>query len=55
MKRVILPKRGKRLGNFNCPLLQNAQFMDEMKNHITVSLKHFDEENIRMNRLGGSY
>ena len=46
MKSVI-PQRGGGLWKFNCPFLQNAKFIEAMKNHITASVKNFDEENIR--------
>ena len=46
MKSVI-PQRGRGLWKFNCPFLQNAKFIEAMKNHITASVKSFDEENIR--------
>ena len=46
MKSFIL-SRGRGLWKFHCSLLHNAKFIEEMKNHVTDSLKNFDEENIR--------
>ena len=42
----VIPQSGGGLWKFNCSLLQNAKFIEEMKSHITTSIKNFDEENI---------
>ena len=47
----VIPSSGRGLWKWNCSL---PKFIEEMKNHITASLKNLDEKNIRMNRLSGS-
>ena len=39
----VVPSRISGLWKFNCFLLHNAKFKEEMKNHIAASLKNFDE------------
>ena len=43
----VILSRIRGLWKFNCSLLYNAKFIEELKNHTTVSLKNFDEEHIR--------
>ena len=48
LMKSVVPQGGRGLWKFNCSLLHNAKFIEEMTNHITVFFKKmFDEENIR--------
>ena len=49
--KCINPSKGRVLWKFNCSLLKNANFVEKMKNHISVSLKNFDTENITNEQL----
>ena len=51
LMKSVIPSRGGALWKFNCSLLHNAKFIEEVKNHITASLKNFYEENIRNEQI----
>ena len=51
LMKSFIPERGRRLWKFNCSLPHNVTFIEEMKNHLTASLKNFDEENIRNRQI----
>ena len=44
----VIPSSGRRLWKSNCSL---PKFIEEMKNHITASLKNLDEKNIRNEQI----
>ena len=47
----VIPSSGRGLWKLNCSLPHNAKFIEEMKNHITASLKNLDEKNIRNEQI----
>ena len=47
----VIPERGRGLWKFNCSLLHNAKFIEEMKNYITASLSNFDTEKMRKEQI----
>ena len=51
LMKSVIPSRGRGLWKLNCSLLNNAKFIEEMKNHIAASLNNFDEENIRNEQI----
>ena len=51
LMKSFIPERGRRLWKFNCSLPHNVTFIEEMKNHVTASLKNFDEKNIRNRQI----
>ena len=46
-----IPSSGRGLWKFNCSLLHNAKFIEEMKNDTTAFLRKFDEGNIRNKQI----
>ena len=51
LMKSVIPSRGRGLLKLNCSLLNNAKFIEEVKNHIAASLNNFDEENIRNEQI----
>ena len=47
LMKSVIPERGTGLCKFNYSLQHNAKIIEEMKIHITASLKNFNEQNIR--------
>mgnify|MGYP001794690185 CR=1 FL=1 len=49
------PLRGKGTWKFNCSLLKNNEYVEKMKNHITLTLAKVEEENISNAHLKWEY